>query len=153
MFKPLSFFGLILGAASLSSCMTGYPLAHDPNVPVLVRVENKYIDEDSPMEHPIRFRNAGGQVVSFEYTIADQPGVPHVDRDGPNSGFVGNQYPGSEVEVPNPLKKRRVWVTLARVSYGKKANIVVKKTTTELSSISGSDTANSVEPPPLPQTP
>jgi len=128
-------------------------VARDPNIPILVRVDNKYIDEDSPMEHPIKFRNASGQVVSFEYTIADQPGVPHVDREGPNSGFVGNHYPGAEVEVPNPLKKRRVWVTLARVSYGKKANITVKKTTTEVSSLSGFEPTNSVEPPPLPQAP
>lgn len=142
------------GAAVLiSSCSTtpAPVVSRYPNQPIAVQVASKYVDDDSPPEYTIRFRNLGPQIVSFDYTIADQPGVPHIDRDGPNSGFIGNHYPGAEVEIPNPLKRSRVWVTLGTISYGKKANVVTKKT--EVTSLSVSDSTNPVEPPPLPQAP
>jgi len=88
--------------------------------PIAVSLFGKYIDEDTPIDYVLRFRNAGRQLVSFDYTVADQRGVPHVDRDGPNSGLVSNLYPGATVEVANPLKRKRVWVMLGTVTYGKK---------------------------------
>jgi hypothetical protein len=105
--------------------------------PIAVRVHSKVIDEDSPVEYTIRIRNAGRQIASFDYTVADQPGVPHVDRDGPNSGFIPNLYPGAE--VANPLKTKRVWVTLGTVTYG-------KKSPTELDSVYRPNATPSVEP-------
>lgn len=88
--------------------------------PVALKVNAKYVDEDSPLEYTITFRNVGREVMSFDYTVADERGVPHVDREGPNSGLVANLYPGATAEVPNPLGKRRVWVTLGTVTYGKR---------------------------------
>jgi hypothetical protein len=91
--------------------------------PIAVRVHSKYIDEDSPMEYTLHFRNAGTEVVSFDYTVSDQRQVPHVDREGPNSGLVKNLYPGATLEVANPLKLKRVFVTLGTVTYGKKTEV------------------------------
>jgi hypothetical protein len=88
--------------------------------PVATWVHGKYIDENSPLAYVVKFRNVGKQVISFDYTIADQRNVPHVDRNGQNSGLVSNLYPGVEVEVPNPLKRKNVFVTLGSVTYGKK---------------------------------
>lgn len=90
------------------------------NHPIAVRIHSKYIDEDSPLEYTIHFRNAGRDVVSFDYTVADQPNVPHVDRDGSDSGFVANLYPGATIEVVNPKKIKRVWVTLGTITYGRR---------------------------------
>lgn len=94
-----------------------------PTQPIAVKVINKYIDEDSPLEYGVKFRNTGTQVISFDYTIADEQGVPHVDADGPNSGLVENLYPGEEREVPNPLNRMAVFVTLGRVTYGKQEQL------------------------------
>lgn len=90
-----------------------------PDQPIAVKVINKLIDEDT-LEYAIKFRNTGKDVISFDYTIADEPGVPHVDADGPNSGLVENLYPGAEVEVKNPLNRMAVFVTHGRVTHGKK---------------------------------
>ena len=89
------------------------------NHPVSVRVVSKYIDEETPLEYNVAFRNIGRQVLSFDYTLSDEPGVPHVDKDGPNSGLIENLYPGAEVEIPNPTKRKHIWATLGTVSYGK----------------------------------
>ena len=86
-----------------------------------MRVHTRVIDEDSPLEYTLRFRNRGKQVVSFDYTIADRPGVPHVDREGPNSGMVSNLYPGAEIDLPNPPKKRQVYLSYGKMTYGKRA--------------------------------
>jgi hypothetical protein len=118
----------ILLVSLLSSCVIRDNQAMSRNLrvyprhPISVRIHSKVIDEESPMEYTIRFRNVGRQVASFDYTVADQRGVPHVDRDGPDSGFVANLYPGAEVEVVNPKKAKRVWVTLGTITYGRKTN-------------------------------
>lgn len=123
--------GLLL---SCSGCATReqQPVARYQQVykqhSIAVSVHGKYVDEDKPIDYVLRFRNAGGQIVSFDYTAADRRGVPHVDRDGPNSGLVSNLYPGATIEVVNPLKKKDLWVTLGTVTYG-------KKTVTELNTI------------------
>lgn len=122
----LAFCALL--AVSLCSCVTRDNQAMSRNLrvykqhPISVRIHSKVIDEDSPVEYTIRFRNAGRQVASFDYTVSDQKGVPHVDRDGPDSGFIANLYPGAEVEVVNPKKIKRVWVTMGTITYGRKTN-------------------------------
>ena len=127
MLRIASLTALLLAVAfAAAGCETKYNQRISRNQqaykkhPIAVRVHSKYIDEDSPMEYTLRFRNAGSEIVSFDYTVADQNGVPHVDREGPNSGMVKNLYPGATLEVPNPLKLKRVFVTLGTVSYGKK---------------------------------
>jgi hypothetical protein len=122
------FLALILPAAFAVSCTTvsSRPVTF-PDHPVSLRVSNRIIDEDNT-EHIVRFRNAGTQVLSFDYTIADQPGVPHVDAAGPNSGYVKNLYPGEEREVPNPWKKMGVFVSLGAVTYGKQSEETLQKT-------------------------
>ena len=122
------FLAFILPAAFAVSCTTvsSRPVSF-PDHPVTLRVANRIIDEDNT-EHIIRFRNAGTQVLSFDYTIADQPGVPHVDAAGPNSGYVKNLYPGEEREVPNPWKKMGVFVSLGTVTYGKQSEESLQKT-------------------------
>jgi hypothetical protein len=124
--------GLLLAAASACAPMAPAPAlsgSHPihgrsstiPDQPVSVRIHGKFIDEDSPLEHQVFFRNTGSEIVSFDYTLSDVPGVPHVDRDGPNSGLVANLYPGAEVEVPNPLKKSRLYVVIGSLTHGKKS--------------------------------
>lgn len=85
------------------------------------QVKRKYVDEDSPLENEILFRNLGREVMSFDYTIGDEPGVPHIDMDGPNSGLVENLYPGEEREVPNPSNLKAVYPALGRITRGKKS--------------------------------
>ncbi len=89
------------------------------NHPVSVRVVSKVIDEEY-VEYSVAFRNVGRDILSFDYTISDEPDVPHVDRDGPNSGLIENLYPGAEVEVKNPTERMAIWATLGTVTYGKK---------------------------------
>jgi hypothetical protein len=89
------------------------------NHPIALYVVSKVIDEER-VDYSVKFRNIGKEVLSFDYTLADEAGVPHVDSQGPNSGLVENLYPGSEVEVPNPTKRMTVFATLGTVSYGKK---------------------------------
>lgn len=114
---------LLLGcaAAALASCktITTERLAF-ANAPVSYQLVSEMVDEET-IEHSLKFRNLGQQVVSFDYTIADEPGVPHVDCLGPNSGLVENLYPGAEAEVKNPIKSLKgVYVTLGRLTYGKR---------------------------------
>lgn len=88
------------------------------NHPVALYVVSKVIDEEK-VEYSVKFRNIGNEVMSFDYTISDEAGVPHVDAEGPNSGLVENLYPGAEVEVPNPTNRLTVWATLGTVTYGR----------------------------------
>lgn len=88
------------------------------NHPVSVQVVSEVIDEET-LEYRVRFRNVGREIMTFDYTVADEPGVPHVDPEGPNSGIVKNLYPGQELEVPNPWNRTTVHVTLGIVTYGK----------------------------------
>ena len=88
------------------------------NHPVALYVVSKVIDEEK-IEYEVKFRNIGQEVMSFDYTISDEAGVPHVDSQGPNSGLVENLYPGVEVEVPNPTKRMTVYATIGTVTYGK----------------------------------
>jgi hypothetical protein len=88
------------------------------NHPVALYVVSKVIDEEK-VEYTVKFRNTGKEVMSFDYTISDEGGVPHVDAEGPNSGLVENLYPGAEVEVPNPMNRMTVWATLGTVTYGR----------------------------------
>lgn len=106
--------------AALTGCKT---LTSDrvvfPNAPVAYQTVSEMVDEET-IEHTVKFRNVGQQVMSFDYTIADAPEVPHTDCLGPNSGLVENLYPGAEAVVKNPLKSRSVWVQLGKVTYGKR---------------------------------
>lgn len=116
------------GSLLLVSCSTERydsqsPLAkrtdfQDPEITTWVW--GKYIDEDSPLEYYVKFRNQSKTIVSFDYTIADKPNVPHLDRNGPNSGFIANLYPGAEVAIPNPWKRRDVMVKLGKITRGKR---------------------------------
>ena len=89
------------------------------NHPIAVYVVNKVVDEET-IEYGAKFRNVGREILSFDYTLADEPGVAHVDGEGPNSGLVENLYPGAEVEVKNPLNRLAIHATLGVVTYGKK---------------------------------
>ncbi|HCN77593.1 MAG TPA: hypothetical protein DIT13_10430 [Verrucomicrobiales bacterium] len=119
------FTSLILAAAilaGLSSCKT---MTSDPVVigdsPVTYRLVSEIVDEET-LEHSVKFRNIGQQVVSFDYTLADDASVPHLDCLGPNSGLVENLYPGAEATVKNTLgKSRGVHVVLGRITAGKKS--------------------------------
>ena len=109
-------------ACAATSCSTLYTRRIEfKKHPIALRVENKVVDEET-IEYVVKFRNTGREVVSFDYTIADEGGVPHVDSDGPNSGFIPNLYPGVEVEVKNPTKKLGIWATLGTVTYGKRTS-------------------------------
>lgn len=90
------------------------------NHPVAVYVTSKVIDEEN-LEYAVKFRNVGREVLSFDYTISDEAGVPHVDSQGPNSGLIENLYPGAEIEVPNPTERMTIHATLGTVTYGKKS--------------------------------
>lgn len=78
----------LFATAALTSCKT---VASRPVVigdsPVAYQLVSEIVDEES-LDHTIKFRNVGQQIVSFDYTIADDPNVPHVDCLGPNSGLV-----------------------------------------------------------------
>lgn len=114
-------------AAALASCATvSSARIQFPNHPVSMQVLNRIIDEDNA-DHLLRFRNTGTEVISFDYTVADTPNVPHLDASGPNSGYVKNLYPGEEREVPNPWKRMRVFVSIGTMTYGKKADDVLQK--------------------------
>jgi hypothetical protein len=107
--------GLLTGCANLYTKRVIFR-----NHPISLRVGSKVIDEEY-VEYFIAFRNVGRDIMSFDYTIADEPGVPHVDRDGPNSGLIENLYPGAEVEVKNPRNRMAIWATVGTVTYGKKS--------------------------------
>jgi hypothetical protein len=110
----VSCFGALVSCHTVESKRLQFP-----DQPIAVKVINKLIDEDT-LEYAIKFRNTGNDVISFDYTISDEPGVPHVDSDGPNSGLIENLYPGAEIEVKNPLNRMAVFVTHGRVTHGKK---------------------------------
>jgi hypothetical protein len=90
------------------------------NHPIALYVVNKLSEDEETLDYTVKFRNIGREIVSFDYTLADEPGVPHVDSLGPRSGLVENLYPGDEVEVPNPTKRMTIWGTLGTVTYGKR---------------------------------
>ena len=112
----------LFAAAALTFCKT---VASRPVVigdsPVAYQLVSEIVDEES-LEHTVKFRNVGQQIVSFDYTIADDPNVPHVDCLGPNSGLVENLYPGAEAVVKNPLASKRVTVQIGRLTAGKKTS-------------------------------
>jgi hypothetical protein len=116
----------MMAAASASLLVLGCTSLHTRRVvferhPIAVTVVSDVIDEET-LEYSVRLRNVGRDVVSFDYSIADEPSVPHIDHKGPNSGLVKNLYPGVEVEVPNPMNTLAVWVTLGTVTYGKRSD-------------------------------
>ncbi|MEN3943356.1 hypothetical protein WJU23_18795 [Prosthecobacter sp. SYSU 5D2] len=116
-------FFLVLAIGSLASCKTvssqRFAFANEP---VSYQLVSDMIDEET-IEHTVKFRNLGNQVLSFDYTIGDEPGIPHIDCLGPNSGLIENLYPGAEAQVKNPVNSMRgVYVTMGRVTYGKKTS-------------------------------
>lgn len=117
--RSLFVFASVLVSLVLSGCQT-YTTKRVvfKNHPVALYVVSKVIDEEK-IEYSVKFRNIGKEVMSFDYTISDEAGVPHVDAEGPNSGLVENLYPGVEVEVPNPMNQMTVWATLGTVTYGR----------------------------------
>jgi len=110
----------LLAVAALSSCKTvSSRSVVIGDSPVAYQIVSEIVDEES-LDHTVKFRNVGREIVSFDYTIVDDPNVPHVDCLGPNSGLVENLYPGAEAVVKNPLESKRVLVTLGRLTQGKK---------------------------------
>jgi hypothetical protein len=111
---------LVVGAGCLVSCQT-YRTRKVvfKNHPIALYVVNEVVDEET-IEYSAKFRNVGREILSFDYTIADEGGVPHVDAEGPNSGLVENLYPGAEVKVENPTNNMTIFVTLGKVTYGKR---------------------------------
>jgi len=95
------------------------------NHPIALYVVSELVDEET-IDYSVKFRNVGREVLSFDYTIADEAGVPHVDSEGPNSGVVENLYPGAEVKVENPTESMKVYVTLGKVTYGKRPATEIK---------------------------
>lgn len=87
--------------------------------PIGVQVVNTVVDEEVII-YTVKLRNVGRDIMSFDYTISDEPGIPHVDQFGPNSGLIRNLYPGEEREIENPFNRMAVHVTLGNVTYGKK---------------------------------
>lgn len=111
---------LLTASVFLSSCtvMESKQVAV-PHTPVTWRHVTEVVDEEV-INHSIKFRNIGSEVVSFDYTIVDTAGVPHVDAAGPNSGLVENLYPGAETQIKNPLKGDAEDVVLGRLTFGKR---------------------------------
>jgi hypothetical protein len=95
------------------------------NHPIALYVISELVDEET-IDYSVKFRNVGREVLSFDYTIADEAGVPHVDAEGPNSGVIENLYPGAEVKVENPTDSMKVFVTLGKVTYGKRPAAEIK---------------------------
>jgi hypothetical protein len=112
-----------LAVLALANCKTiTSGLATFPNAPVSYQAVSDMIDEET-IEHTVKFRNMGNKIISFDYTIADAPDVPHTDAEGPNSGLVENLYPGVEASVKNPTKSRKkLFIVLGKVTYGKQTS-------------------------------
>lgn len=113
---------IAIAALALVSCKT---ITSDrvtfPNAPVAYQLVSDLVDEET-IDYSVKFRNVGNTIISFDYTIADEPGVPHTDGEGPNSGVIENLYPGAEASVKNPVKSMdNVYVVLGKVSFGRKA--------------------------------
>lgn len=119
---------LLASGALLASCTVieskQVPVA---NTPVTWRHVTEVVDEEV-INHSIKFRNIGKDVVSFDYTIVDTVGIPHVDSAGPNSGLVENLYPGAETMVKNPIKGDAEDVVLGHLTYGKRTGEQLAKT-------------------------
>jgi hypothetical protein len=110
----------LLAVIFFSGCSTVYTKRiHFDGHPIAARVKSEAID-DELLRYSVVFRNTGCQSISFDYTIGDEPGVVHIDSDGPNSGSVENLYPGAEVEVENPVQRIAVWITIGKVVHGKR---------------------------------
>lgn len=122
----LPFFCALI--ATLSSCNVIESRQHPvANTPVTWRHVTEVVDEEVVL-HSVKFRNVGRDVVSFDYTIVDAVGVPHVDSAGPNSGLVENLYPGAETQVKNPIKGDAKDVILGRMTFGKRTSEQLAKT-------------------------
>jgi len=120
-FSRLFIFGLATVVLASCKTITSERLVF-ADAPVSYQLVSEMVDEET-IEHSVKFRNVGQQIVSFDYTIADEPGVPHMDCLGPNSGLVENLYPGAEAQVKNPVKSMKgVYVTLGRVTAGKRSS-------------------------------
>jgi hypothetical protein len=91
-----------------------------PNTPVAYQLVSEMVDEET-IDYTVKFRNIGSSIISFDYTIADEAGVPHTDAEGPNSGVVENLYPGAEASVKNPTKSKHAYIVLGRVTQGRKS--------------------------------
>jgi hypothetical protein len=122
-FRLLGFTFGITALAFLPGCKT---ITTDrvlyPNTPIAYQLVSEMVDEET-IDYSVKFRNVGAGIVSFDYTVADEGGVPHLDCLGPNSGLVENLYPGAEVQVKNPLKSMsHVYVTLGKVTHGKRTS-------------------------------
>lgn len=103
----------VLAIASLSACVHNDP--HARNV-----VRTKLRNEDGKLV--VLFRNVGRQVVSFDYTIADQANIPHVDSEGKNSGLIMNLYPGEERPTQDyPMQKSVIWPKIGTLTYGRRS--------------------------------
>jgi hypothetical protein len=99
-----------------------------PNTPVAYQLVSDMVDEET-LEHTVKFRNVGTSIISFDYTISDEPGVPHTDAEGPNSGVIENLYPGAEASVKNPIQDEDgVYVVLGKVVHGRKAADEITRT-------------------------
>lgn len=112
---------IIVTAFTLVSCKT---ISTDrvifPNTPVAFQFVSEMVDEET-IDHTVKFRNVGTEIISFDYTIADEAGVPHTDAEGPNSGVVENLYPGAEASVKNPTKRKHAYIVLGKVTNGRKS--------------------------------
>ncbi len=91
-----------------------------PHAPVAYQFVSEIIDEET-LDHTVKFRNVGTSIISFDYTISDEPGVPHTDAEGPNSGVVENLYPGAEASVKNTMKSQHAFIVLGKVTHGRKS--------------------------------
>lgn len=106
---------------ALASCKTiSTSRVTFPDTPVAYQLVSDMVDEET-IDHTVKFRNVGNQIISFDYTIADEAGVPHTDAEGPNSGVIENLYPGAEASVKNPTKSQRAYIVLGRVTHGRKS--------------------------------
>ncbi len=111
------FLGLVFAFAGCTTISTKR-VVFDRH-PIGVQVINTVVDEEE-IVYTVKLRNVGRDIMSFDYTISDEPGIPHVDQFGPNSGLIRNLYPGEEREIENPFNRMAVHVTLGNVTYGKK---------------------------------
>ena len=122
-FMKKSFVLLLPLCFAVSACKTiTTPRVVYPDSPVAYQMVSDMIDEET-IEHTVKFRNIGQDVISFDYSIADEPNVPHVDCLGPNSGLLENLYPGAEVNVKNPVDRMKdVHITVGQVTLGKRTS-------------------------------
>jgi len=144
-------FCAIAAVSALTSCKTiTSQRVTFPHAPVAYHTVSEMVDEET-IEHTVKFRNVGNQILSFDYTIADEPGVPHTDCLGPNSGLVENLYPGAEVSVKNPAKSMtNVQVLLGRVTYGKRTSEQLTKMYKPSLAVPGAATPSAGGTTPLP---